>query len=287
MNNDQFRGKTALISGAGSGIGLELAKKLGQEGSIIIGTDINSARVEKMMNILQDMGIRAHGYTVDHTDVSAVEALAHKIESEIGPVDILCCNAGVGHGAKIDTIPLKEWKWVMDINLWGVIYMIHVFLPAMIQRKQGQILITASGAGLFPLAGMAPYCMSKSALVTLTNVMRMELKIHDINVSALCPGIINTNIIRDGIIQGEDNKTYAQKFYAAWGTHPSKVAKAAVKGLKRNKGIIITPRYQILMNYLMYRLSPALIVWLGSALFKRGWNFIGPLLKEKDKNEVN
>jgi short-subunit dehydrogenase len=280
MNKFQFQGKVALISGAGSGIGFELAKQLGKEGATIIGTDINTDRVRKMVISLKSAGIKAFGYTVDHADVSAVEELARKIQVDIGSVDILCCNAGVGHGTKIDAIPLKDWKWVIDINLWGVIYMIHFFLPSMIEKKQGQILITASGAGLFPLAGMAPYCMTKSALVTLTNVMRMELKIHNINVSALCPGIINTNIIADGIIQGDKNKTYAQKFYASWGTHPSKVAKAAIKGMKKNKGIIPTPRYHVMMNYLMYRLSPALIVGLGRFLYKRGWNFIGPLLKE-------
>ncbi len=280
MSKHQFHGKIALISGAGSGIGLELAKHLGKEGAIIVGTDINPTRVSEMVNTLKRDGVNVNGYTVDHADVAAVEALARKVLSEVGEVDILCCNAGVGHGKKIDVIPLDEWKWVMDINLWGVIYLIHFFLPAMVAKKQGQILITASGAGLFPLAGMAPYCMTKTAMVTLTNVMRMELKAHNINVSALCPGIINTNIIKDGIIAGDKNKTFAQKFYAAWGTHPSKVAKAAVRGLRKNKGIIVTPRYQLMMNYLMYRISPALIVALGRFLYKRGWNFIGPVLKD-------
>jgi short-subunit dehydrogenase len=280
MNKFQFQGKTALISGAGSGIGLELAKQLGKEGATIIGTDINADRVKEMVSTLKSAGIKTFGYTIDHTDVSAVEELAEKIQSEFRTIDILCCNAGVGHGAKIESIPLKEWKWVIDINLWGVIYMIHFFLPSMIAKKQGQILITASGAGLFPIAGMAPYCMTKTALVTLTNVMRMEMKVHNINVSALCPGIINTNIINDGIIQGDKNKTYAQKFYTTWGTHPSKVAKAAIKGLKKNKGIIPTPRYHVMMNYLMYRLSPSLLVGMGRFLFKRGWNFIGPLMKD-------
>jgi len=169
---------------------------------------------------------------------------------------------------------------VVDINLWGVIYMIHLFLPSMIERKQGQVLITASGAGLFPLAGMAPYCMSKSALVTLTNILRMELKVHNINVSALCPGIINTNIMKDGKLEGEHNKAAAEEFYKTKGVSPVKVAKTAVKGLKKNKGIIPAPWHQVAIPSLLYRFSPDLIVGLGRLLFKQGRNFLGPYMKD-------
>jgi short-subunit dehydrogenase len=279
MVSMQFNGKTALISGAGSGIGLELAINLGERGATIVGTDIDSKRVEGMLNILENKGIKAIGYTVDHGNLSDVESLFQKVKSDVGPVDVLCCNAGVGHSGKIGSIPLEEWKWVMDVNLWGVIYLVHFFVPSMIERKQGHVLITSSGAGLFPVAGMAPYCATKTAVFTLANIMRMELNGHNINVTALCPGIINTNIIKDGKIQGANNLTFMDKFYTKWGAHPSNVAKAAVKALQKNKGIALTPRYHVMTNYLLYRLSPTLIVGLGRLLFKRGWNFIGPTLK--------
>lgn len=280
LNNKEINGKTALVTGAGSGIGLELAKELGREGATVIGTDIDTSRLDNMLSELKNRGFKAFAYTVDHTSLSEVETLFEKVQKEAGPVDILCCNAGVGHGGKIETIPLEDWKWVIDINLWGTIYMIHLFLPPMMERKYGQIMITASGAGLSPLGGMAPYCMTKAALVTLVNNMRMELKDQNINVSALCPGIIKTNIMKDAKLEGDHNKSAAEKFYDAKGVSPKLVAKTAIKGLKKNKGIIPAPWGQVMIPSLLYRISPSIIVGLGRMLFKRGRNFLGPFLKD-------
>ncbi|MCE5206791.1 MAG: SDR family oxidoreductase [Chloroflexi bacterium] len=279
-DNRQIKGKTALISGAGSGIGLALAKELGQRGATIIFTDINQNRLDSMLLEFENSGITAFAYSVDHTDASAVEALAQKVQKEVGGVDILCCNVGVGHGGKTESLTLDDWKWVIDINLWAAIYLIHFFLPPMINRKQGHVLITASGSGLFPQAGMAPYCMTKTAMVYLANILRMELKVHNINVSALCPGIIKTNIMKDCVMKGEHNKAAAVEFYETHGVDPAKVAKTAIKGLMKNKGIIPAPWGQVMIPTLLYRLSPDLMIGLGRLLFKQGRNLLGPFLKD-------
>jgi NAD(P)-dependent dehydrogenase (short-subunit alcohol dehydrogenase family) len=279
-NNKQIKGKTALISGAGSGIGLALAKELGQRGATIIGTDIHQNRLDGMLAELKKSGIKAFTYKVDHANFSDVQAFVEKVQNEVGQVDILCCNAGVGHGGKVDSITLEDWKWVIDINLWGTIYLIHFFLPSMVARKQGQIMITASGAGLNPLGAMAPYSMTKAALVSLVNVMRMDLHVHNINVSALCPGIIKTNIMKDAKLLGEHNKVGAIEFYDTKGVDPAVVAKIAVKGLMKNKGIIPAPWGQVAIPALLYRLSPAMMVGLGRMLFKQGRNLLGPYFKE-------
>jgi short-subunit dehydrogenase len=279
-NNKQIAGKTVLVSGAGSGIGLALAKEFGQKGATVIGTDIRQDRLDGMLADLKNMGIKAFAYKVDHTDRLAVAAFAEAVQKEVGPVDILCCNAGIGHGMRAKDLTLDDWKSVININLWGSIYLLHYLLPPMVARKQGHVLITASGSGLFPLAGMAPYCMTKTALVYLVNILRMELQVHNINVSALCPGITKTNIAKDGVLQGENNKAAAVAFYEAKGYSPAKVAKTAIKGLMKNKGIIPAPWGQVAIPALLYRLSPNFIVWLGRVMYKRGWNFVGPYLKE-------
>jgi len=279
MKTLPFKGQTALISGAGSGIGLELAKALGKFGAAIIGTDIHPGRIEAMQDTLGSMGIAAKGYVVDHTRHDAVAQFAADVASGNGSVDILCCNAGVGHGGRIETIPLEDWKWVMDINLWGAVYLVHYFLPAMMARKKGHILITASGAGLFPIAGMAPYCMSKSAMVTLAHTMRMELKTHNINVTALCPGIINTNIVKDGRMGSPQKQSEADTFYRRWGVTADKVARAAVRGLLKGKAVVATPKHHVMLHYLLRRVFPGFQLKLGSAMNTRGWNFIGPFLK--------
>jgi short-subunit dehydrogenase len=275
-NNREIAGKTALISGAGSGIGLALAKEFGQKGATVIGTDINKDRVDSMLSELKKLGIKAFGYQVDHGNLADVEAFVQKVKQDVGPVDILCCNAGVGILAKTDTMTLAEWKWTIDVNLYGVIYLLHFFMPSMIERKQGQVLITASGAGLNPLGAMAAYSMTKAALVSLTNVLRMEFQDRNINVSALCPGIIKTNIAKDATVRGDENKAAAIEFYATQGVSPAIVAKTAIKGLMKNKGIIPAPWGQVALPALVYRISPTFMVWVGRMLFRQGRNLLGP-----------
>jgi short-subunit dehydrogenase len=167
-------------------------------------------------------GVKAEGCRVDHSNADEVEKFARDYFSRWKHVDILCCNAGIGVGGNFKELTLKDWEWVMGINLWGAIYMLHYFVPKMIDRLSGSILITASGAGLIGLPGMAPYCTSKFAMVGLAESLRGELYKYNIKVSALCPGIINTNIIRDGKIMfaghsGSTKQSVVEKFYKKFG----------------------------------------------------------------------
>ena len=277
MSKSKFNGKIALISGAGSGIGLELAKRLGEKGATIVGTDIDAGRAENLVQTLKDKGVTAYGYQVDHTNLSAVEALKETVNSDVGPVDIICCNAGVAHGGRIEKIPLKDWQWVMDINFWGVVYMLRLFIPDMIQRKQGWVMITSSGAGLYQGAGMAPYNASKAAVLGISNTLRSELKEHNIVVTALCPGVINTNLVKDGKMSVSDKSFKAAiSHYKEKGTHPSVVAKDAVRALEKNIGIMATPLH-VWPLYLLNRLSPELLFRVAGHLAKKGRNFVSSL----------
>lgn len=280
MQNTQFHGKIALISGAGSGIGYELALELANQGATIIGTDIRQDRVDSLVNDLSNKGKIVSGYVVDHTDEKQVNDFSKQVLEKYGRVDILCCNAGVAVTGKVVNTPIEDWQWITDINYWGQVYLINQFVPLMKNRNEGWVLITASAAGLIPFAGMSAYCATKAAMVFLANVMQMELRNHNIKVSALCPGAINTNILKDGRIEGDKNKTLAIKLYSMMGAHPSKVAKAGIRGLKKNKAIIRTPLYHIVLYHFLYRFCPSLLLRFGAFLFNRGWNFIGPLMKE-------
>jgi NAD(P)-dependent dehydrogenase (short-subunit alcohol dehydrogenase family) len=276
-----FKGKVALISGAGSGIGLELAKEFGRCGATVIGTDINQSRVDDMVKTLTGMGITARGYRVDHTSAEEVQNLFTAVTADVGPVDILCCNAGVGHSGIVGSIPFKEWKWVLDINLWGVIYMVEIFVPLMIKRKTGWVLLTSSGAGFIAAAGMAPYNASKFAVLGIGETMYQELKVHGIGVSVLCPGIIATNIIADGVIAGKKNKEQAMEIYkpgSSRSVHPSVVAKDAVAGLAAEKPVILAPLKHLLAADIIKRISRKAFLDMGARLYKKGRNFVGPLV---------
>jgi len=285
MNGTQkFNDKVVLISGAGSGIGLELAKEFARCKARVIGTDIDSARLDDMVQILTQMGCNAKGYVVDHSKQDQVDALFNAVTAEFGTIDILCPNAGVGHAGKIGSIPNEEWQWVIDVNIWGVLHMVNKFIPSMMQRKTGWVLLTASGSALLPSAGMGPYNLSKFAVLGLGETMYMELKLVGIDVSILCPGVIATNIISDGIVHGVVNKQRAEQIYAQGSgksAHPALVAKAAIAGLAAGKPIILSPLRQMVAGEILKRCSRKLFLDMGARLFKKGSNFVGPVVGDE------
>jgi short-subunit dehydrogenase len=285
MNGTQkFNDKLVLISGAGSGIGLELAKEFARCNARVIGTDIDPARVDAMVNMLTQMKCNAKGYVVDHSKHEQVDALFNAITAEFGTIDILCPNAGVGHAGKIGSIPQEEWEWVINVNVWGVLHMVNKFISSMMQRKSGWVLLTASGSAILPSAGMGPYNLSKFAVLGLGETMYMELKLVGIDVSILCPGVIATNIISDGIVHGTLNKQRAEQIYAqgsAKSVHPALVAKAAVAGLAAGKPLILSPLKHMIAGEILKRCSRKLFLNLGARLFKRGSNFVGPVVGDE------
>jgi len=270
-----FRGKTAVVTGAGSGIGRALALELAQAGATVLITDLVPERVDRVVSELRGKGADAAGWRVDHARREEVEAFAAQVREERGGVDVLCLNAGVGHGARVETTAMEDWEWLIGVNLWGAVYMVHAFVPWMIRRQRGWILITASGLGLVPAPGMAPYVTSKYAMVGLGESLRTELAAHNITVSVLCPGIINTNIVEDGRIRirdraGESAKSKVARFYATRGADPARVARDGLRALARDVGIVPTP-FHARPLYMLHRLSPGLYHGLARLIWKKGW----------------
>jgi NAD(P)-dependent dehydrogenase (short-subunit alcohol dehydrogenase family) len=262
-HSSEFKGKNAIVTGAGSGIGRELALQLADMGCHVTVTDIVKERVDNMVEELERKGVNARGYTLDHADLDQVGQMAADYLADWKTVDILCCNAGVGAGGFLDELTLKDWEWVMGVNFWGTVYMIQLFVPSMIERKQGMILLTASGAGLIGIPGMAPYCASKHAVAGLGESLRGELYRNNIRVSVLCPGIINTNIVKDGKIFFSDKKGKTVKdrvaaFYRTFGSSPAVVARQGIRALVKDTGVQVSPGYQMWPTYALKRLSPSL-----------------------------
>lgn len=268
-----FKGKNAIVTGAGSGIGRELAMQLAGKGANVFITDIIEERIYQVLGELKAKGVKAAGWRVDNSKADEVEKFARDYFSKWGHVDILCCNAGIGVGGNFKELTLKDWEWVMGINLWGAIYMLHNFVPKMIDRRSGSILITASGAGIIGIPGMATYCTSKFAMVGLAESLRTELYKYNIKVSALCPGIINTNIIKGGKIMFEDKsgnnaQSMVEKFYQKFGVSPAIVARQGISALRRDTGIKVSPGFQMWPVYAVKRLSPTLYQAMSRFFFK-------------------
>jgi len=270
-----FQDKVAIVTGAGSGIGKELAKELARQGAKLAVTDIVPERVDQVVKELKEMGAEAKGYPVDHSDLAKVKDFAQKFFSDWNEIDVLCLNAGVGLGGKIEQHTIEDWEWIINNNLWSVIYMLQLFLPKMIERQAGKILITASGAGLIGIPGTTPYCTTKFALVGLAESLRAELSKYQINVSVLCPGIINTNIVRDSRLyladeSGQNLKTKFTDFYQRFGADPAKVARDGIRALRRGRGIQPSPLHMWPL-YILKRISPALYQYLAGLTWRKGW----------------
>jgi NAD(P)-dependent dehydrogenase (short-subunit alcohol dehydrogenase family) len=254
-----FAGKVAVVTGAGSGIGRAIAQALAQHGARVHCADINAVAAETVAAGLRD----AQAHTLDVSDADAVSALADTVYERDGRVDLLFNNAGVGHAALMVDTELSDWRRVIDINLMGVVHGVHAFLPRMLkQSTPSRIVNTASGAGLFPHPRMALYTAAKHAVVGLSTSLAAELENSKVGITVLCPGIINTAITQNILTSGETSAHRAQTiaFYEKNGASPEKVARDLLNDVRRNKLFCLSPRMQVGVGWLLYRLSPRLAI---------------------------
>ena len=192
---DQLKGKVAVVTGGGSGIGRALALALAREGARVVVADLDEPAMESVIREARGHGVDALAVPTDVTDLGQVQALAEKAWSAFGAVHVLCNNAGVAAWGGLETATHRDWQWVLGVNLWGVIHGIEAFVPRMIAGGQrGHIVNTASMAGLIASQGLGVYNTSKYAVVGLSETLAKDLKPHGIGVSVLCPMGVETRI---------------------------------------------------------------------------------------------
>lgn len=198
---DELDGKVVVVTGAASGIGFALIERFLDEGSRVVLADIEAGALERAVASLADAGARdrVHDVVTDVADLTSVEKLAAATVEHFGRVDVLCNNAGVSTFNLLSHQTMQDWKWVIDVDLWGVVHGVHTFLPIMREQgTPGHVVNTASLAGLLSgVAYLAPYAVAKAGVVSLSETMRRELADEGvpIGVSVLCPGLTETNVM--------------------------------------------------------------------------------------------
>jgi NAD(P)-dependent dehydrogenase (short-subunit alcohol dehydrogenase family) len=268
---DQFKGKIAVVTGAGSGIGRSSAVLLAKLGARVHAADLNGASAIETVRTINDAGGDATAHALDVTDAEAVADFAQKVYEEDGRVDILHNNAGIGHAGTIDTTPLEDWRKVLDVNLFGVINGLNAFAPRMIEQGGGgHIVNTASMAGLAASAGMAPYCTSKFGVVGMSLALDAELKPRGIRVTALCPGVIDTAIVEKSTMRGqiEERHDKLTKFYKTRGASPDVVARDMVQAINKKQVIKPSPGWQVKPSWWLMRVSPRAYNVVAGKMFK-------------------
>lgn len=193
-----MQNRVAVVTGAGSGIGRALALGYGAEGCKVVLADVQDDAREETADLLTNEGVETLSMKVDVTSADSVEALAAATIDRFEEVHIVCNNAGVGGGGLIKDQQLVDWKWVIDVSLWGVIHGVHFFLPHLRAADEAHIMSTASVAGLMSGPGLGPYNAAKYGVVAIMETLHHEMaqdEESNVGVSVLCPGVVNTNII--------------------------------------------------------------------------------------------
>ncbi|MFE7273264.1 SDR family oxidoreductase [Streptomyces sp. NPDC057623] len=260
---DRFGGQLVLVTGAGSGIGRATAYAFAEAGARVVAVDRDAEAAARTAEMSRLIGApEAWAETVDVSDEQAMEKLAAKVAAEYGVVDVLVNNAGIGlSGSFLDTTP-EDWKKVLDVNLWGVIHGCRLFGKQMAERGQGgHIVNTASAAAFQPSKVLPAYSTSKAAVLMLSECLHAELAGQGIGVTAICPGLVNTNITstaRFAGVDAEEEKRRQKKSARLYGLRnypPEKVADAILRAVVRGEAVVpVTPEAR--GAYLMSRFTP-------------------------------
>ena len=185
-------GRVAVVTGGASGIGLGLARKLKAEGMQLVIADIEPGPLEAAAAELGAVAVRT-----DVSDYESVQALAQEVERRFGRVDLVVNNAGIGSIAKISDMKISDWRWMLGVNLMGVIHGVNVFLPRLLANPAGgHIVNTSSMSGLATLPRLGGYGVSKYGIMALSEALAMELEMDGakVGVTVLCPGPVRSNI---------------------------------------------------------------------------------------------
>ena len=258
----------AVVTGAGSGIGRAFALELARRGGQVLCADIKLAGAAETARLIEAAGGKAWAVQCDVGQLAEVEALATAAEKHFGsPATLVINNAGIGIGGKnIGDFSMEDWKFTMDVNLWGVIHGCHVFAPKLRALGRGGIINVGSTASFAAAPTMGPYNVTKAAVLALTETLSAELSGTGVHVSALCPTFVKTNIVKDGRIEG-GSADFAAKLIAKTGVSPESVVLKTLAALDRNQ-LYVVPQLEAKAVWTAKRLTPVLYT-RGAGLLNR------------------
>ena len=224
----ELAGKTAFATGGAAGIGLALGRAFAQAGTKVMLADIEADALQAAVKSLREISPDIGGTICDVADAASVERAAQAAFDAFGKVHVVCNNAGVAAGGGIDHISLDNWRWVIDVNLMGVLHGIKSFLPHIRAHGEGgHIVNTASMAGMQGGLGLSPYGASKFAVVSMSEGLNLQLKPHGIGVSVLCPSYVRTRI-------GESGRNRPERYGQSQPLDPASPAAAMVAAIAEN-----------------------------------------------------
>ena len=248
----------AVVTGAGSGIGKSFAYEISKRGGSVLCVDIDEEAATKTASMLKKMGGIAVPYQCDVGNADEMMHLSNEAEKLLGrPITLLINNAGVGVGGAIGKVPLEDWKWCVDVNLWGVIHGCHFFAPKLKSLGYGGIINVASAAAFGAAPEMSAYNVTKAGVLALSETLSAEFAGTGVHISALCPTLVPTNIITNGRIDSQKKSLGQRAMNSLAMTTSDKVAKLSLNMLDKGK-LYILPQLDARVAWRAKRLAPRL-----------------------------
>ncbi len=266
---------TWVVTGAGSGIGRATALAAAKTGARVAAIDVNAERLAELKTDLGDRALLVK--QVDVADRAAMKAFADEVHAQVDAVDVLVNNAGVSVGGTFLETSLDDWDWLLGINLKGVVHGCHYFIPRMvaterrasIDAKRGHVINIASIFGIHAPPGVSAYCASKFGVLGMTRSLRSELAPHGVGVTAICPGMIATQIVADGRLVGRPatrRSAMVERFKK--GLPPAAVASAILDAVRTNPAVRTVGRDAWALHQLT-RLLPTAAYSIGAKVAQR------------------
>jgi NAD(P)-dependent dehydrogenase (short-subunit alcohol dehydrogenase family) len=247
----ELKGKTAIVTGAASGIGQGIAKALAGAGMNLVLADMQKDRLDATRREIEALGVRAIGVLVDVSDAESVDAAGRAAEQAFGKLHVAVNNAGVAmHGTRVEDVGVSEWNWVIGVNMLGVINGIRTFVPMIRSHGEGgHVVNTASISGFFIRRGrnQGAYSMTKYAVVALSEALEQEVEDAGIGVSVLCPGAVDTRLFASAATRPERfggaytrPQQEAMRGAMGRGIAPEAVGQRVLQAIQQNEFYVLT-----------------------------------------------
>lgn len=251
-----FNNKVVLITGTASGLGKGMATLMAANGATVVGADIDADGAQATADAITAAGGTAEAHRLDVTDSEAVTAWIDDAAERLGRIDYMFNNAGIAVNGPVEEIPVKNWDDIIDINLKGMVYGTIAAYRHMRRQRSGHIVNTASLAGLIPSPWLAPYSTTKFAVVGMSESLRIESKAYGVDVTALCPGFIDSRIFENARYSGGlDAEQGRRQIPLIVGLDQG--VKVLLQGVAKKKRIVTLPAYGHVFWW-SYRLTPGI-----------------------------